>query len=191
MRFCGRPETGPRLKINHPQTLFIVDVLGQEEVDALLHATQGGVVRRENAAAPNADGGGADTEDGSGDGAGVDLFVLTNAQSQVFARAFTSLDTDGNGLLSHDEMRVEFPADELGDRDDVDIAEFTEWRQMNMVPTGIEQDEQGVHHITVQSPLNFDECFGWCDVYADKMDIVGRGGLPSRTLAFPERREEG
>ena len=52
---------------------------------------------------------------------------------------------------------------------------------------GYAVDEQGVHHVTVQSPLNFDECFGWCDVYADKMDLVGRGGLPSRTLAFPPR----
>ena len=52
---------------------------------------------------------------------------------------------------------------------------------------GYAVDAQGVHHVTVQSPLNFDECFGWCDVYADKMDIVGRGGLPSRSLTFPPR----
>ena len=28
---------------------------------------------------------------------------------------------------------------------------------------GYAVDALGVHHVPVQSPLNFDECFGWCD----------------------------
>lgn len=49
---------------------------------------------------------------------------------------------------------------------------------------GYAVDELGVHHVTVNSPLNFDDCFGHCDVYADRIELVGSGELPSRTLRF-------
>jgi autotransporter-associated beta strand protein len=47
-------------------------------------------------------------------------------------------------------------------------------------------DEGGIHHVTLQSPLNFENCFGYIDAYADRLELVGCGeqGIPSRTMRF-------
>lgn len=45
-------------------------------------------------------------------------------------------------------------------------------------------DALGVHHVTLPSPLNFDECFGHCDVFADRLEVIGALGCP-RELRFP------
>ena len=49
---------------------------------------------------------------------------------------------------------------------------------------GYAVDERGVHHVTVQSPLNFEQCFGHVDVHQDRLELVGRGEMVSRTLKF-------
>jgi manganese-dependent ADP-ribose/CDP-alcohol diphosphatase len=52
---------------------------------------------------------------------------------------------------------------------------------------GYLRDAKGIHHVTLQSPL---ECpldrvaFASVDVYADKFELRGRGVVPSRTLPF-------
>jgi hypothetical protein len=40
--------------------------------------------------------------------------------------------------------------------------------------------------VTLQSPLNFENCFGYIDAYADRLELVGCGeqGIPSRTMHF-------
>jgi manganese-dependent ADP-ribose/CDP-alcohol diphosphatase len=56
---------------------------------------------------------------------------------------------------------------------------------------GYAVDEQGVHHVTLPSPLNFPECYGMVSVYVDS-DTTGRlelegnanGDLPSRSLPY-------
>jgi manganese-dependent ADP-ribose/CDP-alcohol diphosphatase len=52
---------------------------------------------------------------------------------------------------------------------------------------GYAVDACGVHHVTVQSPLenNGLGCFGTVDVHHDRLELVGHGALPSRTLVFP------
>jgi len=55
---------------------------------------------------------------------------------------------------------------------------------------GYLQDEKGIHHVTLQSPL---ECpldrvaFASFDVHMDKLELRGRGNVPSRTLPFRPR----
>lgn len=52
-------------------------------------------------------------------------------------------------------------------------------------------DAHGIHHVTVQSPLNFEHCYAVVDVHDDRLELVGRseGGIPSRTLYLPPRQE--
>ena len=47
-------------------------------------------------------------------------------------------------------------------------------------------DKGGIHHVTLQSPLTFENCFGYIDAYADRLELVGCGeqGIPSRTMRF-------
>jgi hypothetical protein len=44
-------------------------------------------------------------------------------------------------------------------------------------------DDVGLHHVTLPSPLNFDECFGHCDVFPDRLEVAGALGCP-RVLKF-------
>ena len=46
-------------------------------------------------------------------------------------------------------------------------------------------DHRGLHHVTVESPLTHGLSFGHVDVFEDRLELVGQGALPSRTLAFP------
>jgi len=46
-------------------------------------------------------------------------------------------------------------------------------------------DEEGVHHLTVHSPLTHGEAFGWFEVHQNHLDLVGCGHLPSRSMKFP------
>ena len=49
-------------------------------------------------------------------------------------------------------------------------------------------DDHGVHHVTLPSPLNFDDCFGHVNVYDDRLELVAASeasGVVSRTLPFP------
>lgn len=50
---------------------------------------------------------------------------------------------------------------------------------------GYAVDAEGMHHVTLESPMTHKECFGWVDVFGDRLEIVGHGDLPSRTLRFP------
>lgn len=53
---------------------------------------------------------------------------------------------------------------------------------------GYAVDSAGIHHVTLQSPLNFERCFALVDVYTDRLELVGfGGGIPSRTLVLPEQ----
>lgn len=53
---------------------------------------------------------------------------------------------------------------------------------------GYARDSSGIHHVTLQSPLNFERCFGYIDAFEDRLELVGCGdqGIPSRTLHFAE-----
>jgi manganese-dependent ADP-ribose/CDP-alcohol diphosphatase len=55
---------------------------------------------------------------------------------------------------------------------------------------GYAVDCHGIHHVTLNSPLNFDECFGYIDVHATHMELVGSGGMPSRLMEYPEMRRD-
>ena len=46
-------------------------------------------------------------------------------------------------------------------------------------------DPEGMHHVTVESPLTHADCYGYVDVYEDRLELVGSGDLPSRTMKFP------
>jgi len=46
-------------------------------------------------------------------------------------------------------------------------------------------DGEGVHHVTLQSPLTHSECFGYVDVLSDRLELHGHGGLVSQTMPFP------
>ena len=49
---------------------------------------------------------------------------------------------------------------------------------------GYAQDECGVHHVTIQSPLTHGHCFALVEVYKDKIECVGRGKQRSYTLSI-------
>ena len=49
---------------------------------------------------------------------------------------------------------------------------------------GYTRDEHGIHHLTVQSPLTHGECFGYVDVYADRLEIKGQGAHRSHTCWY-------
>jgi len=49
---------------------------------------------------------------------------------------------------------------------------------------GYAVDECGIHHVTVQSPLTHGEAFGHVEAYDDRLELIGQGALPSRTLRF-------
>ena len=54
---------------------------------------------------------------------------------------------------------------------------------------GYAQDEAGVHHLTVPSPLNYADCYGHIDVYNDRLEVRMQGDeaaarLPT-TLPLP------
>ena len=62
---------------------------------------------------------------------------LPSEQGAVFTDAFTSLDVDADGFLSRDELLPEFPPAEIdsalgGANGQMDLAEFTSWRQAGM-----------------------------------------------------------
>lgn len=50
---------------------------------------------------------------------------------------------------------------------------------------GYALDERGIHHVTLRSPLNYRDSFGYADVYADRVEIVGSGELLSHSLPLP------
>jgi hypothetical protein len=58
--------------------------------------------------------------------------VLTDAKAETFANAFSSLDTDKNGVLSSPEMGEEYAANAIGGGDEVDVAEFINSRQVDI-----------------------------------------------------------
>ena len=47
---------------------------------------------------------------------------------------------------------------------------------------GYAQDERGVHHVTIQSPLTHGECYGYIDVFSDRVEVYGVGAQRSYTL---------
>ena len=50
---------------------------------------------------------------------------------------------------------------------------------------GYSVDEEGLHHITVESPMTNGVSFAYAEVYPDRIEIIGQGAVPSRTLCFP------
>jgi len=54
---------------------------------------------------------------------------------------------------------------------------------------GYAADESGIHHVTLQSPLNYRDSFGHVDVHADRLELIGAPGgeFISRTLPFPAK----
>jgi len=52
---------------------------------------------------------------------------------------------------------------------------------------GYAVDGAGLHHVTVQAPLTHGMSFGCVDVFEDRLELIGQGALPSRTLTFPAR----
>ena len=58
----------------------------------------------------------------------------------------------------------------------------------SLVPVrlGYAVDEEGVHHVTLESPLTHKDCYGHVDVYADRLVLTGQGDLTSRVMHFPE-----
>ena len=54
---------------------------------------------------------------------------------------------------------------------------------------GFGTDEHGVHHITLQAPLECEEdevAYGTIHMYRDRMELEGCGRVPSRVLYFRE-----
>eukprot|EP00966_Prymnesium_polylepis_P095476 2211647-Prymnesium_polylepis.1 len=51
---------------------------------------------------------------------------------------------------------------------------------------GYAVDSEGVHHVTMRSPLSFDDCFGRVEVHGERLELIGNGGQPSRTMSFPK-----
>jgi len=52
---------------------------------------------------------------------------------------------------------------------------------------GYHCDEEGLHHVTVQSPLESQEgAYGWVEVFPDRLELVGKGAVPSRSMPFPK-----
>lgn len=51
---------------------------------------------------------------------------------------------------------------------------------------GYALDTEGIHHITVESPLTHTDAYGYVDVFVDRLEIVGQlsAGVP-RMLPFP------
>jgi manganese-dependent ADP-ribose/CDP-alcohol diphosphatase len=49
---------------------------------------------------------------------------------------------------------------------------------------GYAQDEHGVHHVTIQSPLTHGACFGVVEVYPDHLALVGQGAQRSHMLSL-------
>lgn len=51
---------------------------------------------------------------------------------------------------------------------------------------GYALDGEGIHHVTVESPLTHDEAFGYVDVFADRLELVGSVCTKApRALPFP------
>jgi manganese-dependent ADP-ribose/CDP-alcohol diphosphatase len=50
---------------------------------------------------------------------------------------------------------------------------------------GFAKDASGIHHLTVQSPLNFVDCYGHASVYKDRLEIVGNPGGEMRSYSIP------
>ena len=50
---------------------------------------------------------------------------------------------------------------------------------------GYAVDGSGVHHVTLNSPLSHEDCFGYIAVFDDRLELVGSGDMKSRTLPFP------
>jgi manganese-dependent ADP-ribose/CDP-alcohol diphosphatase len=47
-------------------------------------------------------------------------------------------------------------------------------------------DSEGMHHVTLESPLTHEQSFGYIDVFGDRLEVAGGGGaIPSRSLRFP------
>ena len=47
---------------------------------------------------------------------------------------------------------------------------------------GYAQDENGVHHVTIQSPLTHGACFGVVEVYPERLELVGLGAQRSQIM---------
>lgn len=72
-----------------------------------------------------------------------------------------------------------------------------EWTTMHTetypVPSRVQDgkavDEFGVHYLVLAAILKTpgdEDCFGWIDVYQDRLELVGTGEMPSAVLPFPE-----
>eukprot|EP00967_Tisochrysis_lutea_P073955 scaffold99206_cov35-Tisochrysis_lutea.AAC.1 len=47
-------------------------------------------------------------------------------------------------------------------------------------------DDEGIHHITVESPLTHTEAYGYVDVFCDRLEISGQLSTSApRVLHFP------
>lgn len=53
---------------------------------------------------------------------------------------------------------------------------------------GYAVDAHGIHHVTLQSPLNFADCFGHVEVHTDRLELRGEGEMRSFTMRFPDTR---
>ncbi len=53
---------------------------------------------------------------------------------------------------------------------------------------GYAVDGEGVHHVTLQSPLTHRDAYGHVDVYSDRLELVTgeSSGIPRRSMPFPE-----
>jgi manganese-dependent ADP-ribose/CDP-alcohol diphosphatase len=49
---------------------------------------------------------------------------------------------------------------------------------------GFTTDAAGLHHVTVEAPLTHGRSFGEVQVHADRLELLGEGALPSRSLPF-------
>ncbi|KAL1496478.1 hypothetical protein AB1Y20_016432 [Prymnesium parvum] len=50
---------------------------------------------------------------------------------------------------------------------------------------GYAVDGEGVHHVTLRSPLSHDDCFGRVEVYDDRLELRGNGEQLSFSMPFP------
>ncbi len=54
---------------------------------------------------------------------------------------------------------------------------------------GAATDEFGVHYLVLAAILETpgdEDCYGWVDVYRDRVELVGAGEMQSAVLQFPE-----
>ena len=53
------------------------------------------------------------------------------------------------------------------------------------VQNGAATDEFGIHYLVLETPGD-EDCFGWVDVYRDRVELVGAGQMQSAVLQFSD-----